>query len=111
MRWMRIHVFADRFQATKFKKTAHTLHLDECLTHDMSPYFSVVTYAFANLMSDDIMLKFLVDSHCRGHDTDTDKGQELVHRDQLPREFLICIMEQYSRLSELPPLIACSLQA
>ncbi|KAF3037572.1 hypothetical protein E8E11_001476 [Didymella keratinophila] len=96
--WMKIHVFANRFQSTYLKGAAHTQHLDEYFAHNTSPYFSVVKYAFVNLTSDNIMLRFSVDVHCRGHDTDADVGQELMDRDELPREFLIRVMEQYSRL-------------
>ena len=96
MRWTKAYCFADRLQCAKFKHAVHARFVREITLGSNSLCFPVINYAFANLPSEDILLKLFVDTHCRWYVAGLDVCEEITDLDRLPKDFLIRVMHRYS---------------
>lgn len=61
------------------------------------PFFEPISLAFDSVPEDDVLLRLLVDVHCRGYDPDHDDSRELTDRECLPYSFLLQVMMRFSR--------------
>ncbi|KAF9693882.1 hypothetical protein EKO04_008148 [Ascochyta lentis] len=92
------YVLGNRLSSPQFKQAVYKIYLDELGGSDTLPCYHAVTYAFANLPADDLLLQLMVDSHCHNFCKGFDGSADAEDRKQLPREFLVRVMLRYSDL-------------
>ena len=95
---IKVCVFGDRFMVREFQRVAQNDFIDHTIKSRIHFRYPVVIYAFENLPSDNPILQFMVDNHCRWFrsDLDTEGNERLQRRDELPPSFLMRVMMRYS---------------
>lgn len=91
MAQIKTYVLADRFMAAVFRKVVGNNIVNA--NSLMPPWYEVVIYAYSNLRSEDMMLRFLVDTHC-AYCGDDPPGEVKLYPEP-PHEFLVSVMIRY----------------
>ena len=110
---MKLYVFADRCLVPQLRVYLYRYFSNFCTDHGTPPYYNAIIYAFDNLPTTSHMLTLLVKLHCAYYteDSDTKENGELELRQDLPQEFFVRAMIQFSRFrdkAKAEELIQCA---
>ncbi|KAF9693742.1 hypothetical protein EKO04_008147 [Ascochyta lentis] len=97
---MKACAFANRMLSPDFLHAMEHRLIDHFIASGNVPFYEAIIFAFENLPPTSLILKALVDAHCRSFDEaeDTEENGELELRSQLPNTFLVDVMLRYVKL-------------
>lgn len=95
---IKAYVFGDRFMAPQLR--CHTRNLYVNLKADDCCFYEHVIYAYANLLEEDPLLKYMVNLQCISWGPSADSVEEQTLRLQLPTLFSVQVMLRANELRE-----------